>query len=123
MATEFVNKATGSFSISGTNYNVESNIVTAELLLSITMVKSQSLLIVNSGDTQTYTIVITNPNIFTVDNFAFSDIIPAGMSYVTGTFKINGTVVTPTISGNTISRTINPLAIGVTTVTFNCNVS
>lgn len=125
MATQYNNQAKSQVTIDGQTVNFSSNTITASLLdiNSITLVKSQDKALVVSGGTINYTIVITNLNLTPISNFTFADAIPAGMTYATGTFKVNTAVQTPTIAGQNLSYVISSLALGVTTITFTCNVA
>lgn len=125
MATQFINKATSTVTVAGQLVNFSSNTVTAELLDStlVTLVKTQSSDLVASGSTITYTVVITNLSLTILSNFNFSDVIPTGMSYATGTFKVNGTTQTPVITGQDLTYTLTTLPLGITTLTFVCNVA
>lgn len=124
MATQFVNKATGDVIVNGQTVNFTSNTVTAELfdVNSITLVKSQLPDLVTSGGKISYTITITNTSLYEVDNFNFLDTIPDGMTYATGTFKVGDQVQTPTVTGQDIGYTFDKLPVGITIVTFECDV-
>lgn len=125
MATQFINQATSNVTIAGKEVSFQSNTVTAQLLDStlLTMVKTQSTELVVSGGTITYTIVITNLSLAPLVNFEFEDIIPTGMSYETGSFRVNGLTKTPVISDQTLSYNFDILPIALTTVSFVCNVA
>ncbi len=125
MATQFSNKATSNVVVDGQTVNFSSNTVVAELFdsSSVTLVKSQNTPLVVSGGTITYTVVITNLALTPVTNFNFLDTIPTGMSYKTGTFTVNGTSQSPTVTGQNLSYVITTLATGVTTVVFECDVA
>ncbi|MDD3303976.1 MAG: hypothetical protein PHP54_03570 [Clostridia bacterium] len=125
MATQYVNQATSNVTISGQQVNFSSNSVTAQLLDTtlVTLVKTQSSALVVSGGSITYSIAITNLSLSPITNFNFQDIIPTGMTYQTGTFKINAATQTPVIAGQNLSYVFTTLPIGLSTVSFTCNVT
>lgn len=100
-----------SVSYGGQTYN--SNTATTLLLLPPTVVKVVDKAIASIGDTLTYTITITNLALQTMTNLPFSDTVPAGATYVDDSFTVNGTTVTPTISGDTLSYTVPSIAAAV----------
>lgn len=118
----YKNKAEVKITLAGNTKTIVSNEVEALLLIDPTVVKSQLLSIVALGSEQEYTIVITNTNLSILSNIVFKDAIPSGMSYVSGSFKVNGSSVTPTVSSNEITYNLPSLAIGATTITFKVNV-
>ena len=125
MATQYINQATSNATIDGTQVDFSSNNVTAELFdnTSITLVKTQSNTLVVSGGTMTYTVTITNLALAAITNLNFLDTIPTGMTYTTDSFEVGGVSETPTIVGQNLSYTIATLPIGVTVVTFECDVT
>lgn len=96
---------------------MDSNTVTA-----LAPVKTQSATLLFPGDTQTYTITATNVVGIILNSVTFTDTIPTGLTFVLGSFKVNGVVKTPTISGQNLSYTVTDAwAIGATlTITFQC---
>ncbi len=105
-----------------------SNTVLANLLDNITLSKTQNgvstPIDVVSGQQVDYQIVIKNPNSTSFSNVKFMDNIPSGMNYITGTFKVNGSTQTPTISGNVLSYIISTLpGSGSVTIDFSVTVS
>lgn len=125
MATQFTNQAVGKATVGGTDFTFDSNPVISELFdnASVTLTKAQNISIVVSGGTITYTITITNLSLSPITNFIFEDTIPTGMSYATGTFTVGGVSQTPTIASQLLSYTIASLPLGITIVTFVCNVA
>lgn len=125
MATQYINQATSNVTIDEQEIDFTSNTVTAELFddTSVTLEKSQSSDIVVSGGTITYTFVITNLSISALTDFNFLDTIPTGMTYAAGSFEVNATPETPTISGQDLSYQFATLPTGATTVTFDCDIS
>lgn len=100
-----------------------SNIVTTLLELSPTVIKTVNLPIAFSGDTLLYTVAITNPNLTTISSVLFSDTIDPDCTYVAGSLKLNGTVVTPT-STSPLTYTVASIAtLATATLTFNCTVN
>lgn len=85
----------------------------AETLLLVlpTILKTVDKAIANIGDTLTYTVTITNLGLTSMNNVPFSDEIPAGSEYVDGSFKLNGSTVTPTITEGVLNYTIPSIGI------------
>lgn len=125
MATLFTNKATSNATVLGQTVTFESNEVTSELFdnASVTLLKTQSSLLVVSGGKLTYTVTITNLSIAPITNFNFLDTIPVGLTYAPGTFTVGGVSQTPTVVGQDLSYTIASLPIGPTIVIFECDVA
>jgi uncharacterized repeat protein (TIGR01451 family) len=125
MATQYINQATANVTVDGQEINFASNSVTSELFdeTSVTLVKTQSSDLVVSGGTITYTVIITNLSLAALTDFNFLDTIPTGMTYINGSFEVNGTPETPNITGQDLSYQFTTLPIGVTTVTFDCDVT
>lgn len=102
---------------------VNSNTVSTLLLLAPTLLKSVDKLTANIGDTLTYTVVVTNLGLSALTNLPFTDVLPAGSTYVADSFKVNNTAATPTVTNNTLTYTIpNIAAAGTATVTFQVTV-
>lgn len=100
--------------------------VTTLLQLAPTIVKSVDITVgAKVGDTLTYTVVLTNLNLSAISNAEFSDALPEGCEYVTGSFKVNGTTATPTYTAATrlLTYTFAPIAaLGVATITFQVEI-
>ncbi|MED5016381.1 isopeptide-forming domain-containing fimbrial protein [Paenibacillus chibensis] len=105
------------------NRSSVSNIVTIPVSSpNVAVVKSTTSTALSVGDTITYTTTITNNGIAAVSNVLFTDPIPAGSAFVTGSLTINGTVK-PGANPSTgiIIGSIAPG--GVVTVAFNALVT
>lgn len=75
------------------------------------------------GETLSYTVTITNVGLSAMTNIPFTDIIPAGATYIANTFQVNSSAVTPTITANTLTYTIPTIAaLGVAVITFQVTV-
>ncbi|WP_410976469.1 DUF7507 domain-containing protein [Bacillus pacificus] len=71
--------------------STSTNIVTNPVLdAMITMVKSVDQTLVTLGDTITYTTLLTNTGNTNATNITFTDLIPDGTSFVSGSVTING---------------------------------
>lgn len=92
-----------------------SNTVTAEIKRNMfTILKSQGKSeLSGTGDIQDYTIACTNISGNIRTNVTFADSVPVGSSYVAGSFKVNGIVTVPVISGAYITHVIPSWAVGV----------
>lgn len=118
-----INKVDNTASITYGGNPINSNTVSTVLLLAPTIIKAVDKLTASIGDTLTYTITITNVSLNPLTNLPFTDIIPAGASYVTGSFKVNGADVTPTLTNNTLTYTIpNIPSLGTSTIQFQVKV-
>lgn len=73
------------------------NPVIVPVLALPTLVKSANITDVMVGGFVTYTLVIANPNIAALQNVILTDTLPAGLSFVTGSLKVNG-VTSPSAS-------------------------
>ncbi|WP_240545798.1 DUF7507 domain-containing protein [Paenibacillus artemisiicola] len=83
----------------------------------VSAVKSTNAIDAVSGDTITYTIVVTNNGISPVDNVVVVDPVPAGVTFVAGSVTVNG-VTQPNANPNTGIQ-VGVIAAGATsTVTF-----
>ncbi|MNT10363.1 hypothetical protein D3C72_1451900 [compost metagenome] len=124
MATQYTNQSTSNVTIEGQLLNFQSNTVLSELFTdaSVTLVKSQSADLVVSGGSITYTIVISNLSLTSLNDFNLLDTIPTGMTYTADSFKVNATAQTPTINNQDLSYNFETLPVGVTTVTFDCTI-
>lgn len=105
-----INKLDNAASVTYGGSPVSSNTVTTALLLAPTVLKAVDKLTASIGDTLTYTVTITNLGLSSLTNLPFSDSLPAGTTFVTGSFTANGTAATPALSGNTLSYTIPTIA-------------
>lgn len=116
---------TSSISVNG-GPAITSNSVTTTFaaLIPPTITKSVNLINAIVGDTLTYTIVITNLNpLTTLSSVLFTDVIPAQCEYVTGSFKVNDIVTTPTTTTPNLTYTIPTIsALGIMTVQFSVNI-
>ncbi len=90
-----INKATTTYNylvivpITGSS---ESNTTTTTInVTDLELVKSASVTDVMSGDTLTYTTVITNNGNINATNIEFIDLVPSELSFVSGSVTINGT--------------------------------
>lgn len=102
---------------------INSNPVSTVLLLAPTIVKAVDKPAASIGDTLTYTVTITNVGASAITSLPFTDPLPAGSSFTTGSFKVNGAAATPTLSGNTLSYTIPTIAaLGSAVITFQASV-
>ncbi|MEG0277255.1 MAG: isopeptide-forming domain-containing fimbrial protein [Coprobacillus sp.] len=103
---------------------IDSNTVSTLLLLPPTITKVVDKLTAKIGDVLTYTITVTNVSLSAYANIPFSDSVVDGATYVTDSFKVNGTAATPTIVGRTLSYTIaNIEALGVVTIQFQVTIT
>lgn len=121
MAT--INKIDNSASITYGGNSINSNTVSTLLLLAPTILKAVDKATANIGDTLTYTITITNLSLSALPTLPFTDTIAQGMTYNTGSFSVNGSTATPTITGNTLSYTIPAIpSLGTATIQFKTTV-
>lgn len=105
-----INKIDNTATITYGGSPVNSNTVTTALLLAPTVLKAVDKLTASIGDTLTYTITIANIATGAITNLPFSDLIPIGSTYVTDSFTVAGTSVTPTITSGTLTYTIPSVA-------------
>ncbi len=93
------------------------------LLLAPTITKAVDMPTASIGDILTYDVTITNVGLTEITDLAFSDTIPAGSEYVDGSFKLDGTTVTPVIAGGVLSYTIPTItALGNAVIQFQVEV-
>lgn len=94
-----------------------SNLVNAEIL-NVVIQKLQngtaSNIFVQSGDTITYTVNITNNTGLPILASIFTDTLPVGTTYVVGSFKVNGSITAPIVVGNLLTYTIVSIAASAT---------
>lgn len=118
-----INKISNTASIDYGGKTISSLSADTLLLLALTIVKLVDKPIASLGEILTYTITIANIAIGSISNLPFSDTVPAGSTYVTDSFKVNNTAVTPTITAGVLSYTIPTLAgLGTAVITFQVNV-
>lgn len=117
-----INKLDNVASVTYGGNTINSNQVETLLLLAPTLLKAVDKLVASIGDTLTYTVTITNLALSPITNLPLTDALPAGSTYVTDSFKVNGTAATPTLNGNTLTYTIPSVATGATTVTYSVTV-
>lgn len=101
------------------NQTVVSNTVTFPVSApNATVVKNTPSTAVSVGDTVTYTTTVTNSGIATISSVLFTDPIPAGSSFVTGSLTVDGT---PRPAANPATGVIiDAIAPGAaTTIVFN----
>lgn len=105
-----------------TNYsNTTQTTVTAVDLAAFTLVKTVDKTEAKVGDVLNFTVTVTNVSGQVQPNWVFTDPIEGGASYVAGSFKLDGVVTTPDISGAYISHQIPSWAVGASHVfTFQC---
>lgn len=122
-----INKLTNSASITFNDSDIISNTVDTLMLLAPTIVKSVDITTnAKVGDIVTYTCVITNLSLLSLNPLPFKDVLPTGCQYNTGSFKVDGVIKTPTYTSgtNTLTYTIPSLAsLGVTTIVFSVTIT
>lgn len=96
----------------------ESDLVIGEL----SMVKSVDKAYATIGDILTYTIVTTNVGNVLASNINFTDIVPTGASFVTGSVTVD-TVSQPTYNPTTGFALSDLILLAATTVTFQAEVT
>ena len=77
-----------------------------QLTLDPTIEKTVDKSTASIGEILTYTITIGNESEVPITNVTFTDTLPVGTNYVTGSFTVDGVSFTPSISGSTISYQI-----------------
>lgn len=118
-----INKLSNTSSISYGGSTINSNAVDTVLLLAPTILKAVDKLTASIGDTLTYTVTIANVGLSAITNLPFTDALPAGSAYVTGSFTVNGTAATPTVTANTLTYTIPTIAaLGSASIQFQVKV-
>lgn len=96
--TIITNTATANFSINGSAQQLSDSIqFTKDTVVTptdeITLDKQANTGSVEIGELITYTLTIQNPNSSVLENLVVQDILPSGLSYVTGTAKLNSGVI------------------------------
>ena len=81
-----------------TVYETTSAVVVSASNKDLWVEKSVNKSIVGIGDSVLYTIRVHNENSAIATNITLADLMPKGLKYKTGTFKLNGVVTTPTLS-------------------------
>ncbi|WP_342555768.1 hypothetical protein [Paenibacillus sp. FSL R7-0652] len=121
------NQAVANYTFSPPDGRVLTGTVSSNVLIipvsapNVVVVKSTSAIDAVVGDVITYTVVVTNSGIETVNNVVMVDPVPAGTVFVPGSVVVNG-VARPTGNPNT-GITLGSIAAGAsTTVTFNVEV-
>ena len=116
-----INKLDNTASVTYGGNPINSNSVSTVLLLQPTLLKAVDKLTASIGDTLTYTITVTNVSLNALTNLPFT--IPTGATFVTGSFTVNGTAATPTVTNNTLTYTIpNIASLGTASVQFQVKV-
>lgn len=114
-----INKLDNTASVTYGGNPINSNSVSTVLLLAPTLLKAVDKLVASIGETLTYTVTITNVALNPLTNLPFSDVLPAGATFVADSFEVNGTAATPTITNNTLTYTIPNIAgLGTATIQF-----
>lgn len=118
-----INKLDNTASITYGGSPVNSNTVSTVLLLAPTILKAVDKLTASIGDTLTYTVTITNVGLSPLTNLPFTDTLPTGATFTSGSFTVNGTAATPTLTSNTLTYTIPTIpALGAAVLQFQVKV-
>lgn len=119
MAT-ITNKATTTYQLLGVNLSIDSNIVPFEVVSNVvTLTKSVVPTAGKSGDTVTFTITLLPTAAITTT--VITDVLPVGLTFVTGSVKVDG-VAQPSANPAT-GITIGAVGLNITkTVTFQATV-
>ncbi len=118
-----INTLSNTASITYGGNTITSTPAVTALLLAPTIVKLVDKATASIGDTLTYTVTVTNLATTAITSLPFSDTVPAGATYVSGSFKVNGTAATPTVTGSTLTYTIPTVpALGTAIVVFQATV-
>ena len=88
---------------------ITSNSAETNILLNPTITKEVDKETASIGEVVTYTVTITNPSEVEISDIVFSDVLPAGVSYIDGSFEVNGSPVTPTVSNNTLTYSVTSI--------------
>ena len=105
-----INKLDNAASITYNGSTINSNTVSTLLLVAPTVVKAVDRIVASAGETLTYTVTVTNLGLGALTNVPFTDPLPAGSTFVTGSFTVNSAAATPVITGNTLTYTIPSIA-------------
>lgn len=118
-----INKLDNTASVTYGGSPVNSNTVSTVLLLAPTILKAVDKLTASIGETLTYTVTITNVGLSQLTNLPFTDVLPNGSTFVTGSFTVNGSAATPTLTSNTLTYTIPTIAaLGTASIQFQVKV-
>ncbi|MDD5360310.1 MAG: hypothetical protein PHI02_08585 [Sulfurovaceae bacterium] len=110
------NTANTTYTVNGISKSAASNevdvTITSQEENKIWVEKSVDKSVVGIGEIVRYTIKIHNDETVAVDNIVLNDLMPQGVKYEAGTFKVNGMSVIPTLSidGTELSTTISTIA-------------
>lgn len=119
-----INRLDNTASVVYNGTTITSNTASTLLLLAPTVSKTVDKLSANIGDTLTYTVTVTNLSLSSVTSLPFTDALPQGSQYVSGSFAVNGSAVTPTVTDNTLTYTIPSIpAAGTAVLTFQVQVT
>lgn len=114
-----INRLDNTASVTYDGTAIASNPVSTLLLLPPTVVKAVDRPTAAIGDVLTYTVTVTNVSLTPLYDLPFSDTVPEGALYLADSFALNGTPVTPAVSGSTLSYTIPAIpAAGSAILTF-----
>ena len=112
-----INKLDNTASVTYGGNPINSNTVSTVLLLAPTLLKAVDKLTASIGDTLTYTVTVTNVGLNALTNLPFTDTIPAGATFVAGSFTVNGA------ASNTLTYTIpNIASLGTASIQFQVKV-
>ncbi|OCT12719.1 hypothetical protein A8709_28290 [Paenibacillus pectinilyticus] len=121
------NQATANYTYSPPDGRQLSGTVNSNVLVipvsapNVNVVKSSNVIDAIVGDIITYTVVVTNSGIETVNNVVLTDPIPTGTTFVTGSVTVDG-IVKPTLNPGTGVPIGSIPAGGSVTVTFEVTV-
>ena len=102
---------------------VTSNAANTILLLDPAISKTVDKATASVGEVVTYTVTISNPSEVSMSNLTFTDALPAGITYLAGSFEVNGSPTTPIVSGNNLTYNIPAIGAGQNVVlTFQATV-
>lgn len=122
-----INQLSNSAKITFDGNDVVSNTVNTTLLLAPTITKAVDVTAdAKIGDIITYTCVVTNISLQALTPLPFTDVLPTGCQYNTGSFKQDGVTKTPTYNSgtNTLTYTIPALSsLIATTITFTVTIT
>lgn len=119
-----MNRLDNSASITYGGNTIKSNTVSTALLLPPTLLKAVDKLVAGIGDTLTYTVTVSNAGLNPITNIPFTDTIPTGAAYVSGSFTVNGSPAAPTLNNNTLAYTIpNVDGLGTAVLQFQVKVN